>query len=76
MRCLSCAGRGWVRNESADQVLLPAVPCPRCNGSGYDHCCEGHDASCEVLVVESRPALPLPVQLPVSLSAFSPKPAA
>jgi hypothetical protein len=57
MRCLICSGRGWVRNEASNAGLLPAVPCPRCGGSGWDHCCEGSDASCEVQVREPKPAL-------------------
>lgn len=56
MRCSTCAGRGWVRNEASDHVMLPAVPCPRCAGSGYDHCCEGSDASCEVIVSDPKPS--------------------
>jgi len=72
MRCLSCAGRGWVRNESDNRVVMPAVPCPRCGGTGYDHCCEGSDASCEVIVAEPRPAL----VTPLSLLQLEPKSAA
>ena len=57
MRCSACFGQGWVRNESFNRELLPVVPCPRCAGSGWDHCCEGSDASCEVLVTDPKPAL-------------------
>jgi DnaJ-class molecular chaperone len=56
MRCLTCSGRGWVLNEATDRALQPALPCPRCAGSGWDHSCEGCDASCEVLTVEPKPA--------------------
>jgi hypothetical protein len=72
MRCISCAGRGWIRNESLDRVVMPALPCPRCGGTGYDHCCEGSDASCEVILAEPQPA---PV-VPLSSSRFESKPAA
>ncbi len=57
MRCFTCVGHGWVRNDAPDRELRPVVPCPRCGGSGWDHCCEGSDASCEVIVIEPRPAL-------------------
>jgi DnaJ-class molecular chaperone len=72
MRCLTCAGKGWVRNDAATRTQLPAVPCPRCGGSGWDHCCEGSDASCEVLVTDPQPVAIEPLLFP----ARWPKPAA
>lgn len=57
MRCVTCAGHGWVRNEAHDRELLPMVPCPRCEGSGWALPCEGNDASCEVPVAEPQPAI-------------------
>lgn len=72
MRCLSCAGKGWVRNEAATRAMLPAIPCPRCGGSGWDHCCEGSDASCEVIVAEPHPA---PLE-PAFAAAHTHRPAA
>lgn len=56
MRCLTCSGRGWVLNEAINRSLQPAVPCPRCGGSGWDQYCEGSDASCEVQVADPKPA--------------------
>lgn len=72
MRCLTCAGQGWVRNDSATRAVLPVVPCPRCGGSGWDHCCEGDDAASEVPVLDPQPATPDPVHFPTRW----PKPAA
>jgi hypothetical protein len=57
VRCLWCAGRGWVRNEADNREQVPAIPCPLCGGSGWDHCCEGSDASCEVILAEPMPAV-------------------
>ena len=50
---------GWVRNEAITRQLLPAVPCPRCGGSGWGNCCEGNDASCEVIVADPSPMIGL-----------------
>lgn len=72
MRCLTCAGQGWVRNDAANRNVLPAVPCPRCGGSGWDHCCDGSDASCEVLVIDPQPVSHDPILFPT----LWPKPAA
>jgi hypothetical protein len=48
MRCLTCYGHGWIDNETENRAQLPTVPCPRCQGTGLDHCCDGADAQCEV----------------------------
>jgi hypothetical protein len=48
MRCLTCNGRGWIENTATSRAQLPTIPCPRCQGAGFDHCCDGADASCEL----------------------------
>jgi hypothetical protein len=49
MRCLTCNGRGWVENEADNRAQLPLIPCPRCQGTGIDHCCDGDLAAIEVV---------------------------
>ena len=42
MICETCHGQGMISNG-------PPVPCPQCNGSGFDHCCNPDampDAAC------------------------------
>jgi hypothetical protein len=48
MRCLTCHGRGWIENEAVNRPQLPLIPCPRCQGTGIDHCCDGADAAAEI----------------------------
>jgi DnaJ-class molecular chaperone len=48
MRCLTCNGRGRIDNTAENHAQLPIIPCPRCQGTGLDHCCDGADASCEI----------------------------
>jgi DnaJ-class molecular chaperone len=48
MRCLTCHGRGWIDNKSDNRAQLPIIPCPRCQGTGLDHYCDGADVSSEI----------------------------
>jgi hypothetical protein len=48
MRCLTCHGKGWIANNTETRAQLPTIPCPRCQGTGFDHCCDGADAFSEI----------------------------
>ena len=42
MRCETCQGDGLVSgNWTGEQRNNSYRPCPNCNGTGLQHCCEG-----------------------------------
>ena len=54
MRCETCQGRGWVRDQIPmfteypnAAIRHPKVPCPDCGGCGVAHCCDGLTAANE-----------------------------